>query len=98
MNSSDWYSLVKGITVIGKEPSKEFVHRHQREVQASLTASYNPISAMANEMVPPFLKDTSESETLDLLHSRRPLWFYSGKVAKTSLVCDLHTDNRSKFL
>ena len=24
---------------------------------------------MANEMVPPFLKDTSESETLDLLHS-----------------------------
>ena len=57
------------ITVIGKEPFKEFVNRHRREVQASLTASYSSINTTPNEPTPPFLQDTNDTELLDLFNS-----------------------------
>ena len=44
------FTSKENIIVIGKESFKEFVNRHRREVQASLTASYNPVSTMLKEI------------------------------------------------
>ena len=46
----------------------EIVNRHQREVRASLTASYNHISIMLKENTQPF-QNINETEMLHLLRS-----------------------------
>lgn len=60
----------------------EIVNRHQREVRASLTASYNHISIMLKENTQPF-QNINETEMLHLLRSLvEPSYYTMEKLRK----------------